>query len=368
LGRQVSSIVFTVTNDLVTDQRMHRIVGAFAEAGYRVKLVGREWQGSAPASGLGFPVKRFRCLFNKGKLFYLEYNLRLMCWLLFQSFDCLWAVDCDTAWPARLFSLIRRKPWVFDAHELFSRVPEVIDRKRVQRIWQLTEKMAFSRADLCITVGPALAGWFETAYGRKVEVVRNMPPVSRGLPYRPETDRFILYQGALNKGRGLENLIKAMHAVNARLLLAGEGDLSSQLRQLVVDEGLSERVVFLGKLHPSALPELTSRAWIGYNVSEPMGLSYQLSLNNKFFDYVHAGLPSLINPFEEYVKLNADYEVGLLTEPNVETISRNLQLLLNDNEVHLRLSQNCIKAREMWNWEHEKEHLLTIFHKVFKRV
>jgi glycosyltransferase involved in cell wall biosynthesis len=99
-----------------------------------------------------------------------------------------------------------------------------------------------------------------------------------------------------------------------------------------------------------------------------MGLSYQLSLNNKFFDYVHAGLPSLINPFEEYVKLNATYEVGLLTEPDVEAIGQNLQLLLNDNEVHLRLSQNCIKAREAWNWEHEKEHLITIFDKVFKRV
>lgn len=366
MGRRVSSIVFTVTNDLVTDQRMHRIVWAFSEAGYRVKMVGRKLPNSPSASGLGFPVKRLRCFFNTGKLFYLEYNLRLLCWLLFQNVDCLWAVDCDTAWPVRIASALRKKPWVFDAHELFSRVPEVLDRNRVQRIWELTEKMAFTHADLCITVGPALAKWFEAVYGRKVEVVRNMPHLATGLAYKPDEDRFILYQGALNKGRGLENLIKAMHVVDARLLIAGEGDLSARLREMVAEEGLAERITFLGKLPPSSLPELTSRAWIGYNVSEPMGLSYQLSLNNKFFDYVHAGLPSLINPFEEYVKLNADYEVGILTDPDVETIGRNLQFLLKNNELHLRLSQNCLKAREIWNWDHEKEHLLLIFKKVFK--
>lgn len=366
MGKPIKSIIFTVTNDLVTDQRMQRIAGTFAEAGYAVKLVGRHLPDSASADHLGFPVKRFRCLFNKGKLFYLEYNLRLFFWLCFQRFGCLWAVDCDTAWPVRWVSVLRRKPWVFDAHELFSRVPEVIHRKAVQRIWQRTEKMAFSKASLCITVGPALALWFEKEYGRKVGVVRNMPLLKAALPYRPDENPFVLYQGALNEGRGLENLIKAMQQVDCRLLLAGDGDLSQGLRALVIKEGLQEKVFFLGKLAPADLPALTASAWVGYNVSEPAGLSYQLSLNNKFFDYVHAGLPSLINPFEEYVKLNNEMEVGLITEPADDAIATNLQLLLNNKDLHLRLSQNCLKAREIWNWEKEKMQLLSIFETSFR--
>ncbi|MFN4914554.1 MAG: glycosyltransferase [Sphingomonadales bacterium] len=360
MGKPIKNIIFTVTNDLVTDQRMQRIVGAFAEAGYTTKLVGRCLPDSMPAPA-GFSVKRMRCFFNKGKLFYLEYNLRLFLWLYFQRFDCLWAVDCDTAWPVKFASALKGCPWVFDAHELFSRVPEVLGRKMVQGIWRRTEKMAFSNADLCITVGSALAGWFEQEYGNKVEVVRNMPAVKAALPYKPDEDRFVLYQGALNKGRGLENLIKAMHRVDCRLLLAGEGDLSKKLRQMVAQEGLQHKVVFLGKLAPADLPALTSRAWVGYNVSEPEGLSYQLSLNNKFFDYVHAGLPSLINPFEEYEKLNAVGEVGLITRPETDDTVEQLQLLLNDRDLHFRLSQNCLRMREIWNWEQEKAHLLTIF-------
>jgi glycosyltransferase involved in cell wall biosynthesis len=329
-------------------------------------LVGRKLPDSPSADHLGFPVKRFRCLINKGKLFYLEYNLRLVFWLFFNRFDCVWSVDCDTAWPARLICGIKREKWVFDAHELFSRVPEVIDRKRVQQFWQRTEKMAFSNADLCITVGPALAGWFESEYGRKVEVVRNMPSLNNGLYYLPKDEKYVLYQGALNRGRGLENLIKAMHDVDCKLLIAGEGDLSRQLRNLTFQEGLQGKVIFLGKLSPAVLPEITAGAWIGYNVSEPMGLSYQLSLNNKFFDYVHAGLPSLINPFPEYQKLNEEIEVGLITKPEVAEITRNLQYLLVNKEEHLRLSQNCKIARAIWNWENEKLHLLTIFNTAFK--
>jgi glycosyltransferase involved in cell wall biosynthesis len=343
---------------------MQRIVGAFAEAGYSVKLVGRRLPGSLSHIP-EFPVKRFRCFFHKGKLFYLEYNLRLLLWLLVQPADCIWAVDCDTAWPARLSSLIRRKPWVFDAHELFSMVPEVIHRKAVQQIWKRTEKMAFSKADLNITVGPALARWFEQEYGKKVAVVRNMPPLKADMPYEPDENRFVLYQGALNEGRGLENLIQAMQFVDCRLVLAGEGDLSSKLRKMVTSLDLQHKIVFLGKLPPSELPALTAKAWVGYNVSEPVGLSYQLSLNNKFFDYVHAGLPSLINPFEEYVKLNEETEVGLITKPEVNEIVANLRLLLDDKDLHCRLSQNCLKAREIWSWDKEKAHLLTIFEAAF---
>ena len=366
MGRSINSIVFTVTNDLVTDQRMQRIVGTFVEAGYTVKLVGRALSDSPSAAHLGFPVKRFRCMINKGKLFYLEYNLRLAFWLFFNRFDCLWSVDCDTAWPARLVCGVKRKKWVFDAHELFSRVPEVIDRKRVQQFWRHTEKMAFSSADLCITVGPMLGGWVESEYGRKGEVVRNMPPLKNGVDYKPKGEKYVLYQGALNKGRGLENLIKAMHQVDCKLLIAGEGDLSRQLRDLTKQEGLQEKVIFLGKLPPAALPDITAGAWVGYNVSEPMGLSYQLSLNNKFFDYVHAGLPSLINPFPEYQKLNEEFEVGVITNPEVSEIARNLQYLLENNDTHLRLSQNCINARAVWSWENEKLHLLTIFEATFQ--
>lgn len=51
----------------------------------------------------------------------------------------------------------------------------------------------------------------------------------------------------------------------------------------------------------------------GINLLTDEGLSYRYSLANKFFDYVHAGIPQICIAFPEYKKLNVEHEVALLT-------------------------------------------------------
>ena len=75
-------IYFTVTNDLSYDQRMQKICGSLAQAGYKTTLVGRKLKSSQPLTQRAFQQKRISCIFNKGKLFYAEYNFRLFFYLL----------------------------------------------------------------------------------------------------------------------------------------------------------------------------------------------------------------------------------------------------------------------------------------------
>lgn len=358
-------IVFTVTNDLNFDQRMIRICSAFAEAGHHCTLIGRELKESRPLAERNYKQKRLKCLFRKGKLFYVEYNLRLFFYLVFQPVDVFWAVDCDTVIPAFIVARLRRKKRVFDAHELFTDVPEVTDRAVIKKIWSLVQAFAFKRAHLSVTVGPALADWFEKRYGRKVEVVKNVPSQERQMIYAPDAEKFILYQGALNKGRGLENLILAMDHIPCKLILAGDGDLTAELKRLAQNGSSAAKIRFLGRVEPVDLPSLCSQAYLGINISENVGLSYWLSLNNKFFDYVLAGLPQLVNPFPEYETLNSVFEVGILTESNPAKIAENVNLLLNNADLHQKLHGNCLMAAEKWNWEQEKTHLISIFEDEF---
>ena len=65
MGR-VKKVIFTVTNDLVTDQRMQRICGAFHRRGYDVVLVGRQLQTSESVDYLPYKTRRLVCFFNKG--------------------------------------------------------------------------------------------------------------------------------------------------------------------------------------------------------------------------------------------------------------------------------------------------------------
>src|SRR5689334_8605957 len=89
-------IFLAVTTDLTYDQRMIRICSSLSRAGYHVTLVGRKTLSSVPLTDRPFRQKRISCLFEKGKLFYLEYNTRLFFFLLFKKMNGLCAIDLDT--------------------------------------------------------------------------------------------------------------------------------------------------------------------------------------------------------------------------------------------------------------------------------
>ncbi|MBK5271609.1 MAG: glycosyltransferase, partial [Bacteroidia bacterium] len=132
-------LFFTVTNDLTFDQRMIRICTSLSSAGYRVTLIGRRLPGSKPSDKMIFHQKRIYCLTKKGKAFYIEYNMRLFFYLLFKKMDLICAVDLDTILPCYFISKIRRVKRVYDAHELFCEMKEVISRPAIYHIWKRIE-------------------------------------------------------------------------------------------------------------------------------------------------------------------------------------------------------------------------------------
>ncbi|MFC7669822.1 glycosyltransferase [Hymenobacter humi] len=248
--RPARLLLFAVTTDLCFDQRMQRICGSLAAAGYRVQLVGWQRPASPPLTPQPYAQHRLRGWFQRGKLFYLEYNLRLFFYLLGQRAAAWCAADLDTALPVWLRARLGGQPFVYDAHELFTEVPEVVARPAVQRVWRWVEGFIVPRARLAYTVGPALAQVFEQRYGRPFAVVRNVSRLQEPAPepIASSPTGYILYQGALNVGRGLESLLDAMPQVAGRLVICGEGDLSAALRARADKLGLraSGKVEFRG--------------------------------------------------------------------------------------------------------------------------
>src|SRR5687767_1010559 len=117
-------LVFTVTNDLVYDQRMLRICSSLAGAGYHVTLVGRSYRDSPNLLPRPFHQKRLACWSRKGFVFYAEYSVRLFFYLLLKKMDLVCAIDLDTILPCYLVSRLRKKKRVYDAHELFCEMKE----------------------------------------------------------------------------------------------------------------------------------------------------------------------------------------------------------------------------------------------------
>ncbi|HEY0433556.1 MAG TPA: glycosyltransferase, partial [Chitinophagaceae bacterium] len=253
----MKSIVFTVTNDLTYDQRMIRICGTLADSGYDVMLVGRQEKDSIPITKQSFQQKRLHCWFPSGKLFYAEYNLRLLLFLLFKKADCVCAIDLDTILACYFASRIKRIPRVYDAHELFCEMKEVVTRAAVHRFWKRIEKFAVPRFSHAYTVNEFLASEFKKMYGSDVKVIRNLPR-HQTLVIPEKKERYVLYQGAVNEGRSFETLIPAFTHIEIPFLVAGEGNFFEKCRELVRDAGLEHKVRFLGKIAPADLYHYTA--------------------------------------------------------------------------------------------------------------
>ncbi len=358
-------IVFTVTNDLSFDQRMQRICTSLVKAGYEVLLIGRRLKNSLPLKQESFRQKRLRCFFNKKFLFYTEYNLRLFFYLLFIRMDAMCAVDLDTILPCLFVSSLRNKKRIYDAHELFTEMKEVITRPGIKKMWLRIEKYAVPKFAKGYTVSLSIADELKRRYNVSYAVIRNLP-LHRPLVKAIAKEKIILYQGAVNEARGLENLIEAMQQVNATLHIYGDGNIYREIKALVSQTKQEHKIFLKGKVLPEELQAITGQAYIGINLVEPLGLNQLYSLSNKFFDYVEAGIPQLTMNFPEYKKINELFHVAVLAD-TVETneIAEKLNLMLSDPVLYERIKNNCLHAREVLHWEEEERKLVSFYNNFF---
>jgi glycosyltransferase involved in cell wall biosynthesis len=360
----MKKLVFTVTNDLSYDQRMIRICTSLANAGYDVMLVGRKLHDSVPLQDRPFRQKRLLNVFQKGKAFYVGYNIHLFFLLLFKKADLICAIDLDTILPCYYASKIRRSTRVYDAHELFCEMKEIVTRPRIYRAWKRIEKFAVPKFKYGYTVNTLIRDEFKKMYSRDYEIIRSVPYL-KPLQLPDKKEKYVLYQGAVNEGRSFESLIPAFKTVNAKLIIAGDGNFMSQARQLVKENQLEEKIIFLGKIEPEKLFELTSSAWIGLTLFENKGLSNYYSLANRFFDYIQAGVPQLCVDYPAYAELNKQFDIGvLINDLSSENISGHLNKMLEDTELYKRLQKNCLKAREELNWQREEKKLIAYYRSI----
>ncbi len=361
-------IVFTVTNDLNYDQRMMRICTSLTNAGYKVTLIGFKRSKSKPLYERPYKQVRIPILAEKGKLLYGGYWFMLFFYLLFKRCDAFCAIDLDTILPVYMASVIRNKRRVYDAHEIFTELKEVVTKPREKKIWEWIEHITVPRFEYRYTVGDYCALHFREKYGKHFDVVRNAT-ILQPFTIPEKKEKFILFQGWVNEGRYFEELIPAMHRVNAPLIVCGEGNFFAQLKALVKEHKVENKVKLMGFIPPEQLKDYTAQATIGLSLFHPISKNNEYSLANRFFDYMHHAVPQLCMNFPEYRKVNNEFEIACLIDLPVTTDSlvTALNKMLADEEYYNKLQQNCLAAREKYCWQNEEKTLLRIYEEVFAK-
>ncbi len=350
----------TVSSDLATDNRVDRSCTLLTELGYNVFLIGRVKKDSPEMPQRVYGYKRMKLLFEKGAVFYAVLNFRLFFELLFTRVDYLFANDLDTLPAAYLISKLKRVPLIYDSHELFTEVPELVERPYIQKIWLQIEKWIFPKLKFAITVNESIAQIFENKYHTKVAVVRNVPiriaaiqPLSKTeLELSGQTKMLIIQGSGLNVDRGIEEAVLAMeHIHNAVLFLVGSGDVIPKVKKMVLDKGLSQKVRFVGRLPYREMLRYTASADLGLALDKPLSLNYALALPNKVFDYLQASTPILASPLKEIERIVIQYNCGtVIQKVDPIEIATRINTLFDNVTLLDTYKQNCVKAAETEHW------------------
>lgn len=372
---QPQKAIVSVTNDLLTDNRVDKVCRFLVDQGYSVTLVGRQLKNSLPLNDRPYATKRFRLIAERGPLFYASYNFRLFIYLLFHRSTLLVSNDLDTLLANYLASKLKRNcRLVYDSHEYFTEVPELIHRPKVQRIWERIEAWIFPKLNTIYTVNGSIAQLYTEKYNKEIAVVRNVSPLWKpneipskeqlGIPLNRTV--FIIQGAGINIDRGAEEAVEAMtELTDAVLLIVGDGDVVPQLKQRVQELAIEDRVLFFGKRPYQEMMAYTFHADVGLTLDKPSNTNYRFSLPNKVFDYMHAQTAIITTDLVEIRKLVDTYQLGwVLTEFTVDTLREAMHKAVTEPHVVEEFKRNAKEAALAENWEKEREVLAKIYSKV----
>jgi glycosyltransferase involved in cell wall biosynthesis len=372
-----------------TDPRVLRSAEALVKAGMVVSIVDVEDQQAGPREedfhGIRLrhvqmpswfvPTRRF-------KLWFLVKMLRMFCRgvvvLLRTPADVYHAHDTKALLPCYIAAKLRRKPLIFDAHELPLVEQRVTRWRRLHALATRAFKWMIPRCAAVITVSPPIARELQRWYGGAAPVlIRNMPayhaPVSSNrlrdqLGVSPQT-KIALYQGYFQTNRALDRLIYAARFLDPDtiIVMLGRNMMGVDLEALIAQEGVADRVKMLPPVPYEELLEWTASADIGLTLFDPnYSFSIRMCLPNKLFEYLMAGLPVLTSSLDAVADVLKTYDVGVVA-PSLEPaeIGQAINRLLADSAALARMRKNALAAAQKeLRWDVESQRLVQLYGQV----
>jgi glycosyltransferase involved in cell wall biosynthesis len=257
---------------------------------------------------------------------------------------------------------------IYDAHELET---ERWGLKGVRKfVSKLMERALMPFVSKTIVVGPSIAEWYRNTYPRTpVYVIRNIPLVAAQEQRDPMLLRksvgltndavILIYQGLFAEGRGIETILKALSETSNSLVhcvFMGDGPLKPMIQQ--AGESASN-VHLIPPVEPEQVLAYSCGADVGLCMIEFCCLSYHYSLPNKFFEYITAGLPLVVYPCPDQVKIVSECKNGWIVDDSTAAVTAFLDRL---TQVELRLKkENAAISKKNFDWDTDARQYAEIF-------
>jgi glycosyltransferase involved in cell wall biosynthesis len=232
--------------------------------------------------------------------------------------------------------------------------------------WSFIESWIIKRVDLVVCVSNAAADYFAAKYNiPKPLVVTNCAKRQRLHEHENVKSSYfeVLNHGQFYEGRGYDIMVEAAaisRNTQIKYVLRGFGRMEPELRSFVDEKGLTN-VTFAPPVKTTELIPAARTSHVGLAITVPINLNFKLSVSNKIFEYVSAGLPVIMSDIPEHRYLNDKYNFGIILKENTAECLRDAVMTMYENEeLYREYSANAKRLSEELNWETEFAKLIAI--------
>mgnify|MGYP006083797307 CR=1 FL=1 len=250
------------------------------------------------------------------------------------------------------------KPFLVSLHTQYD-YNRKLSKKKLKKYLALkyTEKFiepfVLNTADKIMVVYKIIQPYVTKHSSKNSEVLHNKVDCKRFFSAKPIKDLpqpLILSVGNLIPVKNHKILIKSMKKINGHLLIIGNGELFSELNELIIKYKIQDKVIIKKSVPNDQIQKY-------YKSAKIFALAYNTkveSLPIPVIEAMAAGLPVVIPPPEE------DFSEGLektavFTKNNEKSFTENIQKLLTNEDLRKKYSnQSLTKSKEFDSEKIEK--------------
>jgi glycosyltransferase involved in cell wall biosynthesis len=199
----------------------------------------------------------------------------------------------------------------------------------------------------------------------KIRVIPSAVDTDLFRPENKQAENLIAWVGRFVQEKGLRYLVEAARLVvdqhkDVKFMLVGDGSLRRKIVSMVDRNGLSENVIFAGKLAHKEIAKTLQKATLFVLPSLREGMPFAL------LEAMACGVAVVGSHIPGISNVVTHEENGLLVPPeNPEALANAILMLLNDESLRRRLGQNARRLMvEKYSWNIITNKIEKLYHEV----
>ena len=288
-----------------------------------------------------FPVK----IVKKGIKKYMGFYRQVNNILKDKNFDCVISGDLYSLANCVSYKKKNDSCWkiIYDCREIYSDLYAHRKKPLLKQICKIYESYFIKKFDDIIVTADSdkqiLTKKYSFIDNEKWHIIYNYPKytnlINKKMEFNlPKNTIKVIYQGVIQKGRGIKRLIELTHySKNISSVILGSGPEKNKYVQLTKKLNLQEKIIFIDSVDYLDVFKYTQGCDIGWCLVDLKGESNINALPNKLFEYVMMGLPVISSNLPNVNKIISQHNIGrIINNDSLKNIEKEILSLMKDKK------------------------------------